>query len=162
MIRIIVDQIKDRMDYSFKDVHLGLVYPVSVKGQMMAGTHEGLRLQEAIPNSQRSCIVYWEDYGSRLTDECVRYRRMTQELRLIIWLNLKKLEGNFDDLVKAVVWSVPRQVGTTLTYISGELPKDTNIFHRYDYKDSKQYITHPFDAAAFRVVVKYMDVGCKP
>ncbi len=160
MIRIIVNQIAGAMDYSFKDVNLGLVYPVSVKGQMMAGTHDGLHLQQAIPNSRRRCIAYWEDYGSRTTDECRRYRRVINELRLVVWMNMKRLNGNFDDLVREVAWSVPKQLGTTVISIAGELPKSTEIFARYDYADTKQYITHPYDVAAFKFFVRYTDVGC--
>lgn len=160
MIRSVVDSIAEKMDYSYKDVCLGLVYPIWVKSQFLPCEHGDVYNARAVPNAKKTSIVYWEDHGSVVQDSCKRYRRVTHILRLIIWINKKYADIDFDDYVKEVLWSVPRKVGSATVRIKDELPKTVAIFDRYTYNDGKHYVTHPYDVAAFEVRVTHTDGGC--
>jgi hypothetical protein len=160
MIREIVDSINARLDYSYKDVLLGVVHPHSVKGKSMPITSDGVTHPEAVPDGSKASIVYWEDYGSRVIVQAVRYRFLEHTLRLVVWLNFDRIEQSYDECIRELMAAIPQKLGSVLIAKGGQVPKSTDIFARYDYKERKQYITWPYDVIALTIIVKYPDTGC--
>ncbi len=160
MIRDIVENINGKLDYSFQDVLRGIVYPLNKKGQRVPASQEGKEYKDAIPNSKKKSIVYWEDYGGTIVDSCIHYQRITQRVRLIIWMNFDKIEQPYDDCVKEVTKSIPNRMGNTIIKLSETIPKSVEVFGRYDYPDRKHYVTLPYDVAVFLYNITYMKRPC--
>ena len=153
MIREIIDSIT--LDYTFKDVQYGIVYPVFSKTGFVPGSQNGKWYEDAVPDSSRKSIVYWEDYGSSVIDSNKHYWRISQSVRLICWMNFNRIDIPYEKCVGQILYGVPKQSGNTLIQYQGELPKDVNIFNRYNYKDGKTYIAYPFDVVAMKFNVLY-------
>ncbi len=162
MIREIIDTVNEEFDYSFKDVLLGVVHPHDNKGKLIPATSDGVPVPEAIPDTSKTSIVYWEDYGATIWKHTVRYRYVEHEMRLIVWINFKKVDEDYDYCVREILSNLPRKVGNTLLFVSAHLPKSTEVFARYDYQERKQYITYPYDVIALTVRVRYPDMRCPP
>lgn len=164
MIRAIVDNINTHLKYSFKDSLFGVVYPVLNKNQWIPGDRTGKGYMDAVPNQAKISIAYWEDWGTVTLLSTPRYRRMQASLRLILWMNMKKMPSHsYDQAVREFLAYVPKKVGNdVLIRRTGQLAKSTEIFARYDYRDAKQYVAPPFDVAAFTFDIKYMDTDCIP
>lgn len=164
MIRQVIDDINKYVDYSFKDTHFGLVYPVLNKTQKVPGSRDGFVYKDAIPNDSKKSIVYWEDYGSTTILNAPRYKRMESTVRLVIWMNFKKIgsEKTYDECVMEILQAIPNKVTNKIHIIlRGEVPKTENIFGRYDYRETKQYVAPPFDVACFEFSVRYMLPYCQ-
>ena len=160
MIRGIIDEINQRFDYTFKDVLLGVVHPHSNKGKVIPVTSDGVSHPEAVPDSARKSIVYWEDYGASTWRQTVRYRFVNHELRLLVWLNFDKIQIGYQECVGEIYRNLPRRIGNILVSPAGEVPKSTDLFARYDYQQRKQFITYPYDAFGITVLVKYPQLPC--
>ena len=163
MIRQVIDDINDYMNYSFKDVHFGVVYPVLNKTQKIPGSRDGNQYKDAIPNSSKQSILYWEDYGTTTLLSAPRYSRVESNVRIVMWFNFKKLEEGktYDECVREVLNSLPKRVGNKIhIFLRGQQPKTEAIFARYDYKEAKQYVAPPYDVAAFDFAIRYMLPYC--
>ena len=160
MIREIIRQINDRFEPSFEDKKLGLVYPVLNKTDWLPGSQNGLVYQDAVPNSSKASIIYWEDYGGRVIDSCARYQRFSHQIRLVVWFNFNLLPDTYNNYVFETLRKVPRRFDTVTLTPKGQLPKKNDIFSRYSYRDEKQYVTYPYDVVAFDFEVKYMSTMC--
>lgn len=160
MIRKIIDDVNELLDYSYKDVLLGVVHPHDNKGKTIPADSKGTLYAQAIPDSTRTSIVYWEDHGSVTVRQHVRFRIIEHTMHLVVWLNFNKITQGYDECVSEILDTLPQRMGTVLFSVTGQLPKSTEIFTRYDYQERKQYITYPYDAIAFKVMVKYIETKC--
>ena len=160
MIRSIISLINDEISLSFEDKKLGLVYPVLSKTQWLPGSQNGLVYEDAVPNSSKYSILYWEDYGGRVIDSCTRYQRYSHQIRLIVWFNFNLIGKPYDECVVELMRAIPRRIDTITITPKGQLPKKNDIFSRYSYRDEKQYVTYPYDVVAFDFEVKYMSTMC--
>lgn len=157
MIRQVIDRINARMDYSFKDILVGVVHPHVNKKDIIPKASDGTTYADAIPDSTKTSIVYWEDYGGRTIDSCSRYRRINHTVRIVVWVNFNKITQSFDTCVREILRNIPSRVGSTTIEVMESMQKGEELFSRYNYPEAKQYITHPYDVFAFMVSVKYMD-----
>ena len=160
MIREIVKQINSQLDYTFKDVLVGIVHPHDLKGQMVPMASDGTTYPEAIPHSAKTSIVYWEDMGSRTAIQAVRYRYVEHDVRLVVWLNFDRIEQSYEDCIREIMGAVPQKIDRILIAKKGQEAKSNNIFARYGYEERKQYITWPYDVFAINISIKYPDTGC--
>ena len=164
MIRQIVDDINANLEYSFKDVLRGIAYPVLNKTQLIPGDRDGNKYQDCVPNDGKQSIVYWEDYGTTRLFGSTRYDRLQTSVRLVMWLNMKKISTHdYDQCVREIMNKIPRRIGNEVFIIrTGQEPKTPAIFGRYNYREGKQYVSPPFDVAAFNFNIRYMSTYCKP
>lgn len=147
MIRSVIDDLD--LQYSFKDVCYGIVFPVFNKTGYVPGSIDGKFYNDAVPNSTKASIVYWEDYGGKVVYRNSRHVRMQQTVRLVVWLNMDEIEQEYDECVAEILRAVPQVVGTTVFQLTEELIRDEKIFSRYNYREGKNYLLWPFDAVAF-------------
>lgn len=161
MIEGIVKQINTNLDHSFKDKVLGIVYPVDNKGVKMPGERNGKTLFDAVPDSSKKSIVYWEEYGARKIDGTSRFARMAHNVRLIVWLNHKKLDTTTDACLEEMFRLVPRRIANTTIRLVGRRTRDESLFQRYTYDEEKQYITFPYDVFALDYEISYFLMKCK-
>lgn len=163
MIRQIVDRINEGMDFSFKETLLGVVYPVFNKSTFIPGDRDGNAYKDAVPNDKKRSIVYWEDYGTIKIYGSPRYDRFQTTVRLVVWLNFKKINGlTYDDCVKEILSCVPKRIrNEVFINRTGMQAKTPAIFQRYDYRDGKQYVSPPYDVAAFDFNIRYLSTYCK-
>jgi len=160
MIREVIRQINQRIDLTFEDKKLDLVYPVLNKTDWLPGSQDGLVYKDAVPDSSKRSILYWEDYGGRVVDSCARYQRFAHQIRVVVWFNFAMISKPYDDCVVELLRAIPRRFnGVTLKPV-GYLPKKNDIFARYSYRDEKQYVTYPYDVVAIDFEVKYMSTLC--
>ena len=163
MIRQIIDNINSKVDYSFKDVFYGVVYPIYNKDMYIPGSRSGEIYKDAVPDSSKKSIVYWEDWGTTTLESTKRWQSMQTEMRLIAWFNFSKIDKGYDECVNELLSVVPRKEGKhTRLFLQGMLPKTEDIFARYNYREGKQYMTAPFDVVALRYQVRYMNLPYCP
>lgn len=162
MIRTIIDNLNTQLVYSFQETLLGVVHPHDNKGKVIPVVSDGSLTSEAVPDSLKESIVYWEDYGARTTLQTPRFRWVDHTMRLVVWLNFNKINDSYENCVEEMVANFPMKHGNAIAAITGQVPKNNDVFARYSYQDRKQYITWPYDAFALEVLVKYPDFGCKP
>lgn len=159
MIEEIIDKYNTYLDYSFKDLQLGIVEPILDKTQFIPGDRYGNTYKDAVPNDRRKAVLYWEDFGSRIVSISTRRNRYMSTVRLVCWLNMNKLtEMTYGDCVREIWASTPRFMpGDRSVYFvkAGQLHKSLDIFSRYNYREGKQFITNPFDVFAIDFNVYY-------
>lgn len=147
------------LEYSFEDVQYGIVYPVNSKGQWVPGSRDGKFYKDAVPDSSKRSIVYWEDFGGEVIDSCRQYQRVRQRVRLVVWMNFARItDMNYRQCVGEILRAIPRRSGSTLFTFVAQKHKDVNLFDRYDYNEAKQYITYPYDVAAFDFDILYFNI----
>lgn len=127
----------------------------------MAGKYQNL-----VPNSKYKSIIYWEDNGVTTNSNNTRDFNFTAQLRLVAWLNLKKL-GKTDCNLSALAVTNVLNVLPTAPFNSGiytrmrinvgqEIIKSNAIFSKYTYDESVvQYLMFPFDYFALDVSVDF-------
>ena len=164
MIRKIIDQVNSGLDYSFKENLLGIVYPVLNKTQWIPGDRSGNAYQDAVPDDKKKSIVYWEDHGTVKLFGSPRYDRYQTHVRLVVWMNFKKITDiDYDDCVREIMNCIPKRFENEVFFIrAGMQHKTPAIFNRYGYRDGKQYVSPPYDVAAFDFNVRYMSTYCPP
>lgn len=153
MIRSLIPDI----DYSFKDVYYGVVYPVYTKSGWLPGSRDGKFYNNAVPDSSKKSIVYWEDYGSRVIGRSSKQVRMSQRVKLVVWMNDSRISKPYQERVHEIMQAVPRRQGNTFFKLVGQLNKDIDIFQRYSYSEAQQYITYPYDVFALEYDVIYFE-----
>lgn len=120
------------------------------------------------PDSSKRSIIYFEDFGTIPGDIRKDFGEYTSNIRLVAWLNRKKLTGDtYSEITAVCVQSIikklrpinPLNVGffTALTVNPVKVPaQDANIFSRYTYEEKdKQYLRPPFEFFAIDLVCKY-------
>ncbi|MCX6328202.1 MAG: hypothetical protein NTZ85_01625 [Bacteroidia bacterium] len=128
---------------------------------------------DAVPNSSKKSIVYFEDWGTVLKDESPDWKEFITQVRLICWFNYQKTNHAeiFDTLFMAhVMHEIPFQI-PSLTYIHNirfnlfRIPeKSPNLFSRYTYKEEEsQYLMYPYDYFGLDYHVIYrVNLDCLP
>jgi hypothetical protein len=163
MIRSIIDDINRGLDYSFRDVLKGIVYPVWAKTQYIPGSRDGHVYKDAVPDASRKSIVYWEDWGTTNLLNTPRYNRYQTAVRLVVWFNFDRLESTYDDCVREMLNAIPKRTGNEVFIMrNGQMNKGVEIFSRYNYPEGKQYVAPPYDVAAFHFNIRYMSTYCPP
>jgi hypothetical protein len=147
MIRSVIDSID--LQYSFKDVCYRVVFPVFNKTGYVPGSINGKFYNDAVPNSSKESIVYWEDYGGNVVYRNTRHVRMQQTVRLVMWLNMGKITQGYDECVAEMLAAVPKVHGTSVFQLTEQIIRDEKVFSRYNYRDGKNYILWPYDVVAF-------------
>jgi hypothetical protein len=162
MIRQVIDEINLHLNYSFKDVLLGVVYPVLSKTQLIPGDRHGAIYVDAVPDDKKRSIVYWEDYGTTTTLSTPRYDRFQTRVRLVCWMNFKLLNHQgYDECVREMFQAVPKRFSNKfIVKRKGYLPKTHDIFSRYNYREGKQFIAPPYDVFALEFDITHMSVHC--
>lgn len=125
------------------------------------------RYEDLIPDSKYKSLIYFEELnGARLVDNTPRDFSFEATLRLVCWLNLKKL-GESDCSISSLALTnilnvLPGSYFNNGIYtrilieIIGEVKKDKAIFGQYTYDDAKkQYLMYPFDFFALDLKVSF-------
>lgn len=120
---------------------------------------DGSLTSEAVPDSLKESIVYWEDFGARTTLQTSRYRWVNHLMRLVVWINFNKVSSPYDHCVEQMMANFPKKYDNTIITVVAQVLKSNEIFSRYSYQDRKQFITWPYDAFALDINVKYPDFG---
>lgn len=161
MIRTVINRINENINYSFEDVKHGIVYPVFHKNIWIPGDRTLEGYVDAIPDSKRESILYWEDYGTITLFNTPRYSRMQTSVRLILWMNFKKMIITYDEAVAEINRAIPKRIGNQVHITrKGQLAKTVDIFARYSYRDAKGYIAPPYDVLALNFDIRYMSTFC--
>lgn len=137
------------------------------------------RYIDLIPNDGKKSVMYFEDAGG------VQYKTRTgsiytytANLRLVCWLNLKKLgltdcsatPGAIGDILRALPGKVtpadasPYGLSNVIISYNGEEKKDVSIFSKYSYNEAQtQYLLYPYDYFALNISVDFsMNENCLP
>lgn len=161
MIRSVIDRINENISYSFEDVKHGVVYPVFHKNMWIPGDRNETGYTDAIPDQARQSILYWEDYGTTVLFNSPRYSRMQTSVRLVLWMNFRKIDIPYEDAINEIMRSIPKRIGNDVHIIRrGQQPKTMEIFSRYSYRDAKQYVAPPYDVLALNFDIRYMSTFC--
>lgn len=161
MIRQIIDELNFKLDYSFKDVLLGIVYPVLNKTQYIPGDRDGLIYKDAVPDDKKKSIVYWEDYGTTTKFSTPRYEKMQTRVRLVCWLNFSLIDWQgYDECIREIMQRIPKRTKNVAVIRKGQLPKTKDIFGRYNYREGKQYVAPPYDVFALEFDIVYINTYC--
>ncbi len=118
---------------------------------------------DLVPNSKYKSIMYWEDNGVKInTANQTRDFNFTSSLRLIVWINLKKV-GKTDCNVSAlavtnILNTIPTNYFNSGIYtriravVNSEIIKSPAIFSKYTYDEATtQYLMFPFDYFALDI-----------
>lgn len=122
---------------------------------------------DLVPNSKCKSIHYFEDLGSTLTGQENGRFNFESKIKLVGWLNLKKLGKTDCSVSHLAIAAILKQI--TSKYFSspsnkmsliqirctGIDPKSAAIFSKYSYSEEiNQYLLFPFDyyAMTFTVV----------
>lgn len=121
---------------------------------------------DLVPNSKYKSIHYFEDNGVRQINSTERDFKFESNLRLVGWINLKKL-GKTDCSVsaKAVLQIINAFPSGRFNYgeykniqiVSiSEAPKSSAIFSKYTYDEATlQYLMFPFDYYALDIITRF-------
>lgn len=120
---------------------------------------------ELAPNSAYQSVVYFED-GSFVLQKTERNKKYYESsLRLVAWLNYKKLGGGCGstgdyiiDIIKALP-ATPVNNGDMLGLfieVVSQVPRSINIFSQYTYNETQaQYFMLPYDAFALEIRTRF-------
>ena len=112
---------------------------------------------DLIPNSKYKSIMYWEDNGVKLnTENITRDFNFTASLRLVCWVNLKKVGKTDCDVSALAITNILNAIPTGYfnsgiytrirATMTGEIIKSSAIFSKYTYDEATtQYLMYPFD-----------------
>ena len=116
-------------------------------------------LMAFVPDSTKRSIIYFEDYGTTMTNMDNQMIYFQGNMRLIVWFNYHKISPAMHDpslIALNVLKVIPTQLGNfdgllgVNVDVTGQLPNDAGVFSRYSYAEERQqYITHPYDYVAF-------------
>lgn len=110
------------------------------------------------PADQYSGISYFDVLSNGQRDELSGGRafRMEAVVRLVVWLNMKRLSGNVPQAMAAIVSKLNGRyndiapVGNIVVTPLQEVPKTPAIFSRWTYDEAEtQYLMLPYDYFAF-------------
>lgn len=121
---------------------------------------------DLIPNSKYKSVMFMEDFGTNVIEREARDFSFQSNIRLIVWLNLKKMgitNCSASALAVATILDkFPTQHINSSPYtrikieVESEEQKSSAIFSRYTFDEEKmQYLMYPFDYFALNLTVKY-------
>lgn len=167
---IIVDYIKD-LDWIDKLAGLTQVakinqngvekrYPISCSMAFDDVCVEGC-YDELAPNSAYQSVVYFEDGGVSFSSQRGNKLYYESNLRLIAWLNYKKLGGGCGSTVNYIIdlirslpsfpVSIDDLLGVNIQ-VSSQAIRGTDIFGKYTFNEKQtQYFMLPYDAFALDI-----------
>jgi hypothetical protein len=125
-------------------------------------------LKDLVPDTKYKSILYFEDNGTQVLGSDARFINLRSTLRLVSWLNGKKLGYDGCSISSIAVISILKEfallfnpfnngnfVNIKINAISEEV-KSPNIFSKYSYDESTtQYLMHPFDYFALNIQVNF-------
>lgn len=179
MIRTIVKQIVPYIDaLNFADLTAGIV-TVATKNQhaengvvtkifpIYENTPDecnGGDYLVLIPDEKYRTIIYFEEIGNTITTQTNYEIKISSDIRLIAWFNLKKIGATVtsDVLLRLIAQAIPEtladfsdieNIRVTLTGIPNKAPA---LFSQYSYNEAeRQYLLFPFDYGALNYTVTY-------
>lgn len=184
MIRTIVKQIVPYISaLNFADLTAGVV-TVATKNQMSEnGTVNkifpiyentpdecnGGDYLVLIPDEKYRTIIYFEELSNTITTQTNHEIKISSDIRLIGWFNLKKIGASVtsDVLLRLIAQAIPEtladfsdieNIRVTLTGIPNKAPA---LFSQYTYNEAeRQYLLFPFDYGALNYTVTYSINKC--
>lgn len=126
------------------------------------------KYHDLMPNSKYRSVLYFEDLGTNITGSDARYVNCQSTLRLVCWLNGKKLGYDGCGISAIASMSIlkvfagmfnPFNEGNFVNIKIGainEAPKEPQIFTKYGYDESaSQFLMYPFDYFAMNIRVDF-------
>ena len=123
---------------------------------------------DLMPNSKYKSVMYFEDFGINITGSDAHYINCQSTLRLVCWLNGKKLGYDGCGISSIAVMGIlkvfagmfnPFNEGNFVKIKIGavsEAPKEPQIFTKYSYDESaSQLLMYPFDYFALNLRVDF-------
>lgn len=133
---------------------------------------------DLVPNSKYLSVAYFEDQGIRPVTQDVKDFTFVASLKLICWLNLKKLGKSncsnsalaYLNILKVFPTSYFNQTINNVPYSriiikpDGQDIKSPQIFSQYTYEEEKtQYLMYPFDYFSMNIDVQFtIAAACVP
>lgn len=142
------------------------VYPVDCNVSYKDCVSASKKHTDLVPNSKYKSIHYFEDGGVNSVSSNERDFRFESKLRLIGWVNLKKL-GKTDCSISAkailqILKALPSGRFNSGEYKNiqilniSEQPKSSAIFSKYTYDEAvTQYLMFPFDYYALDITTQF-------
>lgn len=109
---------------------------------------------DIMPNTDETGIMYFEDLGAKATANNARFTTFTGSLRLVCWLNMKKIDPAIEgyQLLEAVLANLPQAVTPDGYFLGAKLktaqiaPKRPTPFDIYDLNEAqRQFANYPYD-----------------
>ena len=126
------------------------------------------RYQDLVPDSSRKSVMYFEDGGTVLTGLLKGDPQFRSTIRLIGWLNLKKMGLTDCDFATTAITNIIKNLpwaefnspanGFVRVKLTGlnVLEKSSAIFSRYTYDEAvTQYLLYPYDYFGLNLTVEY-------
>lgn len=143
------------------------IYPIDCSTSYKDCVAASKKYTDLVPNSKYKSIHYFEDGGvSQINNNGRKDWRFESKLRLVGWINLKKL-GKTDCSISAkailqIINALPSDrfnsgeyMNIQITSIS-EAPKSSAIFSKYTYDEAvTQYLMFPFDYYALDITTQF-------
>lgn len=171
---IIVDYIKEldwidklagmtqvaRVSQQSGDTKVEKRYPISCAMTFDESCKKGC-YDELAPNSEYRSLIYFEDGSFAFTGKAGKKKYYQSTLRLVCWLNYKKLGGGCGqtgnyiiDIIKSLP-AFPVQVDDILGLnieVMSQVPRSNAIFSQYTYNELQtQYLMLPYDYFALEI-----------
>lgn len=155
----------------FIDRAAGLVKTIETKSKDESGkvlrfpaamkAEDSINYQDLTPNSQKKSVLYFEDYGTKITGKKAAGYTFESTLRLVCWLNAFKSGADL-----FAIGSILERFGGGLenaglfTRLQIEptevLGLEDRIFGRYTYEETTlQYLMMPYSAFAITFKITY-------
>jgi hypothetical protein len=117
------------------------------------------------PDSRESAIIWWEAGPTLVKQQLHGMVELRNEIRLICWLNLKRIEPPEPGLVQSKIIEVALRkynrigknplVARQLQF-GGDVVRDPAIFSRWSFAEAEtQFLLPPFDFFALQFSVNY-------
>lgn len=131
-----------------------------------ADCNSNSRWTDLVPSTQYKSIIYFEDGGSRLQNKQAGGYNFRSSIKLVCWLNQKKL-GYTDcsvssqavlSIIKVLPFGYWNSEPFTRAIIVDiqELEKSSVIFGRYTYsEETNQYLMFPYDYFCIQIVTEF-------
>ena len=126
------------------------------------------RYQDLVPDSSRKSVMYFEDGGTVLTGLLKGDPQLRSTIRLVGWLNLKKMGLTDCDFATTAITNIIKNLpwtefnspanGFVRVKLTGlnVLEKSSAIFSRYTYDEAvTQYLLYPYDYFGLNLTVEY-------
>jgi len=142
------------------------VYPIDCNTSYKDCTTASKKHTDLVPNSKFKSIHYFEDNGVGTIASTQRDFRFESKVRLVGWLNLKKLGKTDCSISSKAVLQIINALPSgrfnsgefkniQITSIS-EAPKTSAIFGKYTYDETViQYLMYPFDYYALDITIQF-------
>lgn len=128
---------------------------------------------ELVPNSNYRSIIYFEDVSLNLLNNRGNKKYYQSTLRLVCWLNYKKIPGGCGksgdyviDIIRAFP-STPVNLADLYSFnveVVSQASRTSGIFGAYTYNEFQtQYLMLPYDYFALTLRTEfYIDTECEP